>query len=98
VHYCFGKEPNVLLRIIAGEKIGTKFTAIASSVESRKRYILSARRAPGMLKIDEGAVQALRKGGSLLPVGMVAVHGTFGRGDTVRIAQQDGTEIARGIV
>jgi glutamate 5-kinase len=93
-----GKEPNVLLRIAEGEKPGTYFSPIATSVESRKRYILSARRAPGLLSVDDGAAQALARGGSLLPIGMTAVEGTFERGDTVRIARMDGSEIARGIV
>jgi glutamate 5-kinase len=93
-----GKEPNVLLRIAEGEKLGTHFSPIATSVESRKRYILSARRAPGLLCVDDGAAQALQRGGSLLPVGMTAVNGMFERGDTVRIAKPDGSEIARGIV
>jgi glutamate 5-kinase len=93
-----GKEPNVLLRIAEGEKPGTYFSPIATSVESRKRYILSARRAPGLLSVDDGAAEALRRGGSLLPIGMTAVEGTFERGDTVRIAKMDGSEIARGIV
>ena len=93
-----GKEPDVLLRIAEGERPGTYFSPIATSMESRKRYILAARRAPGLLSIDEGAVQALQRGGSLLPVGMTAVSGTFERGDTVRLANSEGGEIARGIV
>ena len=93
-----GNEPDVLLRISRGEKLGTRFTPIATSVESRKRYILSGRRAPGILSIDAGAVQALQRGGSLLPVGITAVSGDFDRGDTVRVATPDGGEMARGIV
>lgn len=93
-----GKEPDVLLRIARGDKLGTRFAPVATSVESRKRYILSARRAPGLLHIDAGAAQALKRGGSLLPVGMTSVSGTFERGDTVRVANPDGIEIARGIV
>jgi glutamate 5-kinase len=92
-----GSEPDILLRIARGEKLGTHFTPVATSVESRKRYILSARRAPGLLTIDEGAAQALQRGGSLLPVGTTAVTGIFERGDTVRVAKQNGSEIARGI-
>jgi glutamate 5-kinase len=93
-----GKEPNVLLRIAAGEKLGTRFPPLASSMESRKRYILSARQAPGQLSVDNGAAKALRRGASLLPVGLTAVSGTFERGDTVRVVASDGMEIARGIV
>ena len=93
-----GTEPNVLLRIAEGERVGTRFQPIASSVESRKRYILSARQAPGQLSVDDGAAKALRRGGSLLPVGLTAVEGKFHRGDTVRVIMEDGVEIARGIV
>jgi glutamate 5-kinase len=93
-----GTEPNVLLRIADGEKIGTRFPPIATSVESRKRYILSAGQAPGQLSVDEGAAKALHRGGSLLPVGLTAVEGVFRRGDTVRVVTPDGREIARGIV
>jgi glutamate 5-kinase len=93
-----GKEPNVLLRIAGGEKLGTHFPPLASSVESRKRYILSARQAPGQLSVDDGAAEAVRRGASLLPVGLTAVSGTFERGDTVRVVLPDGAEIARGIV
>jgi glutamate 5-kinase len=93
-----GNEQNVLLRIADGEKLGTYFKPVATSLESRKRYILSARNAPGSLKVDEGAYRALQRGASLLAVGLVAVEGEFERGDTVRIVTMDGGEIARGIV
>jgi glutamate 5-kinase len=93
-----GAEPNILQRIAAGEELGTHFLPVATSVESRKRYILSARQAPGQLSVDEGAAKALRRGGSLLPVGVAAVSGRFHRGDTVRVIMPDGVEIARGIV
>ncbi len=93
-----GREPNVLLRIAEGEKVGTLFSPIATSIESRKRYILSALQAPGELRVDDGAVQALGRGASLLPVGLTGVSGTFDRGDTVRVLRPDGAEIARGIV
>ncbi len=92
------REQDALIRIAEGQKPGTYFSPIATSLESRKRYILSARRAPGLLSIDDGAVQALQRGGSLLPVGLTAVSGTFERGDTVRLENNDGNEIARGIV
>ena len=93
-----GNENNVLLRIAEGEKIGTFFKPIVTALESRKRYILSARHAPGSLRVDKGAYQALCRGRSLLAVGIISVEGNFERGDTVRIIKADGSEIARGIV
>ena len=48
--------------------------------------------------IDDGAAQALRRGGSLLPVGVTAVKGEFERGDSVCVVDPSGAEIARGLV
>jgi glutamate 5-kinase len=47
--------------------------------------------------VDDGAAQALRRGGSLLPIGVSKVTGVFERGDTVRVLDANGREIARGI-
>ena len=93
-----GTEPEVLLRLAKDERLGTRFLPTATAVESRKRYILSGRQVPGLLTIDDGAAGALRRGASLLSVGVVEISGDFGRGDTVRVALRDGTEKARGIV
>jgi glutamate 5-kinase len=92
-----GREPNVLTRLAAGEKLGTWFQAVATSVESRKRYILAGGRVPGYVRVDTGAMQALQHGSSLLPVGVTAVEGTFERGDTIQVMNAVGREIARGI-
>ncbi len=92
-----GNQPNAVLRVAAGEKIGTWFHPAASAVESRKRYILAGGRAPGCVRVDDGAVRALHRGSSVLPVGVVQVEDTFERGDTVRVADASGREIARGI-
>jgi glutamate 5-kinase len=47
--------------------------------------------------VDAGAAHALQHGGSLLPVGVVTLSGTFDRGDVVRVADPSGREIARGL-
>lgn len=92
-----GKAPDVLLRLNAGEAIGTRFEPVVSAVEARKRYILSARRAPGLLTVDEGAARAMQRGGSLLAVGVTALSGKFERSDVVRVVNSEGRELARGI-
>ncbi len=92
-----GGAPDILIRIAEGEKVGTCFHPVATAVESRKRYILAGGTS-GCLAVDDGAVRALRRGGSLLPVGVTGVEGAFDRGDTVRVADTAGREIARGIV
>jgi len=93
----YGGEHDVLLRIADGERLGTRFRAVASAVESRKRYILAGGGSGGLV-VDPGAARALRQGGSLLPIGVIGVSGEFERGDTVRVAEATGREMARGIV
>jgi glutamate 5-kinase len=92
-----GKERDVLLRLVAGEGLGSRFPAQESSVESRKRWIL-AESPRGSVTLDGGAVEALVENGkSLLPVGVTDVQGSFERGQTVRLLSPEGDEIARGI-
>lgn len=92
-----GSEPGVLVRLVSGEMLGTRFPATVSHVESRKRWIL-AEPARGAIRVDEGAAQALvRQGKSLLAVGVISVRGQFERGQTVQLLGPDGREIARGI-
>ncbi len=93
-----GSERNVLTRLVDGEKLGTWFHPVTTSMESRKRYILAGGRAAGYVRIDEGAALALQHGRSLLPVGAIAVGETFERGDTIQVLNATGREVARGIV
>lgn len=93
-----GKEPHILLRLASGEYMGTYFHPIASALESRKRFILAGGSTTGEVGVDSGAERALRRGGSLLPVGVSRVSGAFERGDTVCVIDPQGREIARGLV
>ncbi|GAB4260664.1 MAG: glutamate 5-kinase [Pararhodobacter sp.] len=64
---------------------------------ARKRWI-AAMKEKGRIRVDAGAAAALRQGKSLLPAGVTAVEGTFGRGDPVAILGPDGAMLARGLV
>jgi glutamate 5-kinase len=92
-----GGEPNVLTRIVNGEKLGTWFQSVVTAIESRKRYILAGGRAAGSISVDDGAAHALRHGSSLLPVGVTRVEGSFERGDTIQVLNAAGRESARGM-
>jgi len=92
-----GRMSDVLNRIVAGEEIGTIFCGSSRRRSGRTRWIGSARPA-GAIVIDAGARRALlEQHRSLLPAGIVAVEGTFSRGDVVAIKSDDGSEIAHGL-
>src|SRR5215217_3173481 len=85
------------LRAIASGRC-TWFLTPANPVTARKKWIAGSLDPKGTLTIDAGAVAALRRGNSLLPVGIVKVEGAFARGDAVVVRGPDGHEIGRGLV
>jgi glutamate 5-kinase len=94
-----GREIGVLTRLAAGEAIGTTLVADTTSLAARKQWLADHVRLAGTLTLDAGAVRALaRDGKSLLPIGVVAVNGTFERGEVVGCIAPDGSEIARGLI
>ena len=95
-----GREPDVLVRVLAGADVGTLFVPPAPRCCRRASTGSPTARSPrASSSIDDGAAQALRDGGkSLLPAGIVEVDGDFELGDTVSIVTRDGVEFARGLV
>jgi len=95
---CNGRTRDVLLRVSAGESLGTLF-ASGSKLASRKHWLAFTRSTRGALVVDEGAVKALSaRGKSLLPAGIVEVRGKFHVGDPVACENAAGAEFARGLV
>jgi glutamate 5-kinase len=93
-----GREPNVLSRIVAGELLGTFLVPDIDPLTARKRWLAGQLKLKGSLLLDEGAVRVLRESGrSLLPVGVAAASGEFGRGDLVACLDAQGREVARGL-
>jgi glutamate 5-kinase len=85
------------LRAIGKGARCTWFVAAGNPVTARKKWIAGSLEPKGTLTIDKGAVAALRRGNSLLPVGVVRVDGSFDRGDAVIIRAPDGAEVGRGL-
>src|SRR6202042_3672637 len=75
----------------------TWFLTPVNPVTSRKKWIAGTLEPKGTLTIDAGAVAALRRGNSLLPVGVIRIDGQFARGDAVIVRGPDGAEIGRGL-
>jgi glutamate 5-kinase len=93
-----GREPDVLLRLAAGEAIGTALLAATPKLAARKQWMMDHLQLRGAAVVDDGAVAKLRDGGkSLLPIGMVEVTGEFRRGDVIAVRDARGLEIARGL-
>jgi glutamate 5-kinase len=91
-------EPDAIVRILAGEDLGTLFLPHGQALRARQHWIAYTLKPRGVIMINEGAVQALKNGGhSLLPVGVLGVRGRFSRGDAVRMLGPDGAEVARGL-
>jgi glutamate 5-kinase len=92
-----GHEKDVLLRLFAGEAVGTRLAAGACPLAAKKQWLADQLKTAGELYVDAGAEAALAHGKSLLPVGILSVIGNFSRGEAVSIIAPNGREIARGL-
>ena len=94
----WGREPDALLRLVAGESIGTLLVAQTAKHQARKRWMADQLQLRGSVTVDDGAAAKIRaEGKSLLPIGMTGVEGQFSRGDVIAIRDTDGIELARGL-
>jgi glutamate 5-kinase len=93
-----GERRNVLDAIFQAEPVGTLFLPHNKNLPSWKRWLGYTARPHGRFVVNTGARNAVEKQGrSLLPVGILQVEGTFGKGAVVSICDPDGTEFARGL-
>ena len=93
-----GREPDIILRLAAGDAVGTRFLPITSKLESRQRWMLSGLSTKGKLVVDSGAALALGKQNrSLLAAGIMQIEGEFQRGDIVNIYDPQGSRLGCGM-
>jgi glutamate 5-kinase len=94
----WGREPDVLLRLMRGEAIGTLLVAQTAKHQARKRWMADHLQLRGSVSVDDGAAEKVRaEGKSLLPIGMIVVEGDFSRGDVIAVRDAQGVELARGL-
>ncbi|MFP5348486.1 MAG: glutamate 5-kinase [Gammaproteobacteria bacterium] len=94
-----GREANVVPRLLNGDPIGTYLQPAQTRMAARKQWLAGQLVVRGRLAIDAGAVKAIREAGkSLLPIGVKAVDGNFGRGEIVACVDAAGAEVARGLI
>jgi glutamate 5-kinase len=83
----WGREPRVLLRLFAGETVGTLLLAATRPIAARKQWLADHLKPAGCITLDAGAVKALvADGKSLLAIGATAVEGSFERGEVVSVS------------
>ena len=94
----WGREPDALLRLARGERIGTLLVAPTQKTQARKQWMVDQLQLRGAVVVDDGAADKLRdEGKSLLPIGMTQVQGVFSRGDVIAVRDITGAEIGRGL-
>jgi len=75
----------------------TWFLPKVSKLDARKKWIIGSISPKGELIIDDGAINALKKGKSLLAAGIKKVNGKFNKGDHIKILDKNLKEYARGL-
>jgi glutamate 5-kinase len=94
-----GHETDVLPRLLRGENIGTLLIAPEMTLAARKQWLADHLQVSGKVRLDAGAMRALRnEGKSLLPIGVTEITGDFERGSVVAILDENGLDIARGLI
>ncbi|MGB0844790.1 MAG: glutamate 5-kinase [Alphaproteobacteria bacterium] len=93
-----GRENSPLTSVATADKKSTRFVAQDQTKTAKKAWISGHLNPRGDLVLDAGAVRALGMGKSLLPSGIIKINGTFQRGDCVRILDEQGKELARGLI
>ena len=94
-----GRRRHVLREVFDAAEVGTYILPAQSKLTAKKHWIAFSKKPRGKLRVDDGALRAVRDGGkSLLPSGICGVEGRFERGDAVRLCDRQGQEFARGVV
>ena len=91
-----GTSQNPITRLLHGAN-ATWFIPKDDPSAARKRWI-SSLKPQGCVVLDEGAVDALGHGKSLLPAGVTSLQGNFVRGELVRMLHSDGTDLGCGLI
>jgi glutamate 5-kinase len=92
-----GREPDVMPRLSCGESVGTLLISETQPLNARKQWLADHLQLNGRLLLDPGAINALKDGKSLLPIGVIEVQGDFERGAAVACISPEGIEVARGL-
>ena len=78
-------------------KVYTCFKPKISTLDARKKWIVSSLISSGKIQVDKGAEKALKNGKSLLAIGIIKIDGSFSKGDNILILNENNDDLARGL-
>ncbi len=99
VHIANGTKDNILIDVLAGNAVHTRFAPDKSKSGKKKWIAHSAHSATGLVRVNDGARIALTssKATSLLPVGIVKVLADFNKGEIIKLVDDQDKLIGLGI-
>ncbi len=100
-HIINGKTKNILIDLLKGDKVGTKFIPKSCDVSSTKRWLADSEgHEKGVVYVNEGAEKALNSKvsvASLLPIGATKIEGHFEKGDIIKVMNEKAEDIGYGM-
>jgi glutamate 5-kinase len=78
-------------------RLYTHFIPKISSLDARKKWIISSLSSSGKIYIDQGAAKAINNGKSLLAAGVTKIEGVFEKGENILILDENNKNLARGL-
>ena len=91
------EKKNIPIKNILKNKVFTQFHPKISSLDARKKWIISSLNSSGIIYIDNGAAKALLNGKSLLAAGIIKIKGSFEKGENILIVDVNENQLARGL-
>lgn len=85
-------------RALGGQDVGTWFATTGGRRSVRLLWLAHLADIKGSLILDAGAVAAVRGRRSLLAAGVTGLSGKFSAGDPVSMVDENGQEVAHGLV
>jgi glutamate 5-kinase len=99
VHIANGTKNNILINVLAGKVIHTRFSPTKKASGKKKWLAHSENAATGVVQVNEGARSVLvsNKASSLLPVGIIEVVSDFKKGEIIKITDEHNKTIGLGL-
>ena len=93
---CRGTKKNPISEYLKKET-GTIFKGKVNNDKGFKKWLAGTIKVKGDIFLDNGAVEAISKGASILPSGIQKISGKFFKGDIINIKNQNGKKIGKGV-